>query len=272
MEGGGSLVTHAAVGSRRTLNESLQKGLAVLAAVAQLGPARLTEVAARAGIDYTTAYRMISTLASLGYVRRDALTKRYEVGPAVLQLGYAYVQNLRLSQVALPVMRQLRDALQETVNLSVLDGEEMVLLESVEGRHLLSTRIRIGGRFPLHCAASGKVALASLPPEERARILATLSLSPHTSRTITHHAALATEIARVRELGYGLNNEELAVGLTAVAAPIWDYRHSFAGSLDVPVPTVRATAAFLEARVIPAVVRAATQVSHTIGGHVDGAG
>jgi DNA-binding IclR family transcriptional regulator len=252
------------------MNESLQKGLAILAAVAQSGPSTLTEVATRVGIDYTTVYRMVSTLVSLGYLRRDGATKRYEVGPAVLRLGYGYLENRQLSQIALPVMRDLRDALQETVNLSTLDGTEMVLLESVQGPHLLNMQTRIGGRFQLHCSASGKVALASLPADELGRKLAGLDLIPHTDCTITDRAALAHEAELVRERGYALNDEEHVIGLNAVAAPIWDYRHEFVGSLDVPVPTARAMPEFLTGRVIPAVVDAAARLSRAMGGHGDG--
>jgi DNA-binding IclR family transcriptional regulator len=257
---------------QRGMNESLQKGLAVLAAVAERGPAKLAELAAETGIDYTTTYRMISTLNALGYVERDPLTKRYEVGPAVLRLGYGYLKNLQLSQVAAPVMREVRDALRETVNLSILDGQEMVLVDALQGPQLLNTRIRIGGRYALHCSASGKVALANLPPEEAERLLATIPLVAYSPRTITDRAVLARAVRLVRERGFAINDEEMAIGLKAVAAPILDHQGTCVGVLDVPIPSVRADASFLEERVVPVVVSAAAQVTRAMGGQSNGSG
>lgn len=260
------MVTGAESGGGRYLNESLRKGLSVLAVVAASPePLGVTDAAARAGLDYSTAYRLIATLEQLGYLERDGVTKRYRVGAAVLRLGYAYVKTRRLHQAAVPVMRELSATTGETVNLSVRDGLEMVLIDACETRHVLSARTTIGGRYPLHCTASGKVALAGSGKRDLEEVLSRLTLTPLTKRTITSRRALAAEIAAVRRRGYALNDEEHVVGLVAAAAPIRDHTGGTIGALDVAVPTARITAQRPLSSFVPLVVEASARISEALG-------
>lgn len=250
----------------RYVNESLQKGLAVLSTVAASAePLGVTEVASRTGLDYSTAYRLIATLVQLGYLERVAESKRYRVGSAVLHLGYAYIRTRGLHQAAVPIMQELAAHTGETVNLSVRDGLDMVLIDACETRHVLSTRTTIGGRFPLYCTASGKVVLASLPKAELDEVLGRLTLVPLTPRTIHSRRALVAELAEVRRRGYAINDEEHVVGLVAIAAAIRDHNGSTVGAIDIAIPTARITTRRPLAGFAPAVVGAAERISEALG-------
>lgn len=233
-------MTRRAKDGSKYLNESLQKGLSVLGAVAACENAvGVTEIAKVLDLDYSTTYRLMSTLLDLGYLERDPDSKSYRVGPAVLRLGFAYASGLSARAAALPIMTELNHGLHETVNLSVRDGVEMVLIESLQSPNLLTTSVRIGGRYPLHCSASGKVAIAELPEPQREYLLRSISLDAFTPKTIRSARAFRSEVAKVMERGYATNIEEHVVGLQAVAAPIRDYRGVLTAVLDISVPTAR---------------------------------
>lgn len=260
------MVAGAPARNGRYRNESLQKGLSVLSVVAaSASPVSVTEVAGATGLDYSTAYRLVATLLELGYLEREQATKRYRVGAGVLHLGYAYVRTRGLHQAALPIMQDLAASTGETVNLSVRDGLEMVLIDACESRHVLSTRTTIGGRYPLHCTASGKVVLAGLPKTEVDAILAELPLRQLTERTIRSRRALLADVAEVRRQGYAVNDEEHVVGLVAIAAPVRDHTGSTVGALDIAVPTARITAQRPLSSFVPAVLDGAARVSSALG-------
>lgn len=246
-------------------NSSLEKGLMVLAAIAKAPrPMGVSETARHVDLDYSTTYRLISTLAHLDYLERVPDTKRYRIGPATLPLGLAYQTSSELTAAAVPEMRRLVQQVDETVNLSIRDGDGMLLLASCPGPHLLATRTRVGHRFPIHCSASGRVALAGMTEAERDALIDKLELTPETPHTITDRDRLRAEVRAIAERGYAINREEHALGLTAVGVPLRNAAGDTIAALDTAIPTVRvADEGYLE-ELSNLLTRSARLIAHRI--------
>jgi IclR family pca regulon transcriptional regulator len=199
--------------------QSLQRGLAVIRAFDADHPElTLSEVAAATGVTRAAARRFLLTLVELGYMRNEG--RYFSLTARVLELGYAYLSSLSLPQVAEPHLEALVAEVHESSSMSVLDGADIVYVARVPVSRIMTVAISVGTRFPAYATSMGRVLLASLPDDELAAHLARLRLTPLTGRTINSADALRTELARVRNQGWALVNQELEEGLRAIAAPV----------------------------------------------------
>jgi DNA-binding IclR family transcriptional regulator len=134
-------------------------------------------------------------------------------------------------------MERLHELLGETVDCSVLDGNHVLFVDQIPGRHRLRAVSVVGSNFPLHSTANGKAVLAELSSEEVSRLLRG-RLKRYTEKTITNPAALARELAAIREAGVALDHEEHTIGISAAGVALRDPSGDFA-ALTVPMPTQR---------------------------------
>lgn len=224
----------------------------------------LTEIANAAGLNKTTAFRIVSTLESAGYLKRDPETKRYRPGLKVLQLGFAAISSLEFRQVARPYLQHLSETAKETASLSVLDGMEVVYVDRVRQQQIVGVLLGIGSRIPAQCASMGKVMLANLPSEELETLLSQ-PLKPCTPHSLVDRQALEAEFDQVRARGYALNDEELELGLRAVAAPIWDHSSQVVAAINVSGSARTISFQRMVEELAPAVMETARQISQAIG-------
>ena len=213
--------------------QSLARGLDVITAFdAQHRELTLTDVARRTGLTRATARRFLLTLVRLGYVRQD--DQRFALTPRVMRLGYAFVSGLPLSEIAQPHLKELSAELGESASVSVLDGGDILYVVRVPTRRIMATPIPIGTRFPAHATSMGRVLLAALPEAELdAHLEGPLeALTPH---TLTDPDALRAELARVREQGYAVSEQQLALGLRSVAVPLRE-RDRVVAAVNVSMP------------------------------------
>jgi IclR family pca regulon transcriptional regulator len=237
---------------------SLARGLAVIRAFDAEHPEQtLSDVARRAGLPRAAARRFLLTLAELGYVRTDG--RLFALTPRVLELGVAYLSSLSLPEIAAPHLEALVREVQASASVSVLDGDDVVYVARVSTSRIMTVAITIGTRFPAYATSMGRVMLAALAPDERARRLAALSPQPLTERTITDPTAFARELDAVREAGFCVVDQELELGLRSISVPVRDRAGDVvaaanvstrAGSTDVVgdvLPALRACAAAIEA-------------------------
>ncbi|MFD4555109.1 IclR family transcriptional regulator [Streptomyces sp. NPDC058469] len=175
----------------------------------------LAELALRTGLPKPTAHRLIGELVRLGLVDRTA-EGSYRIGLALFVLGQSSPSVRELRDVALPYLGDLHEATHENVHLAVPDGTDTLFLEKITGRRATPIVSRTGGRLPAHCTATGKVFLAQDPRPPR-RTLPRL-----TPRTLVLPGQLARDLALTRARGYGVNLEEAEIGISAVAAPVYD--------------------------------------------------
>jgi IclR family transcriptional regulator, acetate operon repressor len=200
--------------------QSVGRAIRVLELVAE-HPGRLgvTEVGRRLGVHKATASRLISTLTGAGLLEREPATDKYRPGFGLVRLAMTALADLDVVRQARPVLEQLADDTQETVNLAVLQGREVVNVDQVAGGHAVVNVNWVGKRTPLHCTSNGKVLLAALSEHEWDRVLSG-PLERRTPRTVTDPAVLRTQLRQARTRGYAYTVEELETGLNAVAAPV----------------------------------------------------
>ncbi len=245
--------------------ESLLRGLQVLSLFNRDTSAlSLTEIKDAAKLNKTTAFRIISTLESAGYLERNPETKKYRPGLKVLQLGFTAISSLEFRQVARPYLRQLSQNVDETVSLSVLDGMEVVYVDRVRKQQIVGVVLGIGSRIPAQCGSMGKVMLAHLPPEDLAQRLSQ-TLTPCTPYSIVDQTAIEAELTRVRQQGYALNDEELEIGLRAVAAPIWDHTNHVVAAINVTGSVRTIPRQRMMEELAPKVRETAVQISQALG-------
>jgi len=246
---------------------TLDKGLTILEAIGRANAPQgltLTEISQRLGIHRTTLLRFLTTLRARGYLERDPATERYHLGAQVLTLASMWLADLDIRQIARPVLQRACDAGGELVHLTILEGNEVVTVDRIEGRHPLSLQTGIGNRRPAYRSASGKAMLAHLPAVDVDRVLAA-GMDAVTAGTITTREAMACDLEGVRARGYAIDLEENFTGVCCVAAPVYDYTGLPVASISIATPTQRAGAERLG--YLGLVVRdAAAELSRQLGG------
>ncbi|GHF91846.1 IclR family transcriptional regulator [Amycolatopsis bullii] len=201
--------------------EALARGLEVITAFRPGRPAMtLAEVATAAGLARPTARRILLTLEELGYVRTDG--RDYSLTPRVLDLGVAYVHSTGLWDVARPHLERLVARTNESCSIAQLDGSDIVYVARVAVPKIVGLSVQIGTRFPALPTSLGKVQLAALPPEELEAVLAEPTRSGLVPRWQPDRAERDAELREVRARGWALTDEQLALGIRSVAAPLRD--------------------------------------------------
>lgn len=198
---------------------ALERGIDLLELLGERGEMRLAEVTRELDTSRATAFRVLATLQSRGYVEHDRAARVYRLGPALQTLATSFATS-SVPRFAAPAMAALRTATGETVNLGVIRRGRIVYASILDGVHALRVNSEVGEEVPPHATAIGKSILASLPYEQRAFFLDREPYETFTERTITTRARLEEELHATAEQGYGVDDQETGVGAVCVAAPI----------------------------------------------------
>ncbi|WP_417660835.1 IclR family transcriptional regulator [Pseudomonas sp.] len=246
-------------------NQSLEKGLAVLRAFdAHRRTMNLAEVAEAAGINKSSAQRMIHTLEQLGYVRKHPLTKRFQLTPRVMEIGYNYLAADTLVDVANPFLAELAQVTGETTNLTEPDGLEMVYVARFVAPKFIPIHMPIGSRIPMYCTGSGRAYLSALMDTQIDTLLGASDLKRHTLHTLTSMDEIRAQIEATRRQGYATNKEELFLGDMTIAAPILGSQGLPVAAVHVVAPTSRWTLEEAERKLAPAVIECARAIRTSI--------
>lgn len=193
----------------------------------------LTELARRAGLTVSTAYRRACELTDWGALERTD-DGRYRVGLRLWEVGSLAPRGLGLREVALPFLEDLFVVSRENVQLAVRDGIEVVFVERIAGRSAIPVLTRVGGRFPLHATGVGLILLASAPPPVLDAVLAA-GLPGFTPATVTDPATLRRVLADVRRDGFVVSSGAVTQDAVSVAAPITDPGGAVVAAVSVVV-------------------------------------
>jgi IclR family transcriptional regulator, pca regulon regulatory protein len=208
----------------KNLVQSAAKAFAVLRAFGpDLPQLTITEVAGRAGLDRGTAFRLIQTLVSLGYLRAVPGSRRYRLSLKCLELGFLALSSQDLRAHAAPLLRERVPGIADAGSLGTLDGPDVVYLERVDanlGRHDVDRRP--GRRIRAYGAALGHAQLAFLAEARQIAILESTERVKLSERTLIDLDALLDRLREVRTQGYAVSDGENAYGLRTIAAPILD--------------------------------------------------
>ena len=241
--------------------EALAKGLAILEAFDAAHPEMtLSEVARRTGLSPAAARRSLITLGALGYVGQTA--KRFHLKPRVMALGSAFYFAARVDELLQPDLRDLVARFGDASSVGALDRSDVIYVAHVSVQRARRAAAVVGARYPAYATSMGRVLLAGLDDATLTDTLAGTRFEALTSLTCTDPAALAAEIARVREQGYATTVDQLDYGITALAVPIRDARGRTVAALNSSGYTGVVTPESLVAERLPALREAASHIAH----------
>lgn len=224
--------------ARDTSVQSVDRAVSILQVLAAQGPSGVTDIAEELGIHKSTVFRLLATLEARGLVEQDGERGRYRIGYTVVELAGGATKGNDLSLLSRPICRELAEAVGETVNVAVYDGEAIISIDQVIGNAAITSIDWVGKRTPLHATSAGKVFLAHKPQGEVAEILER-PLEKFTPHTVTDPALLKEQLQAIRELGYGAVSEEHEIGLAALSAPIRSLDGQVIATVTVSGPTFR---------------------------------
>lgn len=228
--------------------QSLARALRLLGVVAKADDGlTLTEAANRAELPVSSAHRLLSTLQQERFVRFDQERTRWFVGVEAFVTGSGFLRSRDLTTVARPYMRHLMEESGETVSLAVEEGGQAVYLAQVECRQLMRALASPGQRAPLHSSAVGKLLVAFAGDVRRQSLLKSAKLERFTDRTIVKQAAFQAAVNEARKRRFAIDDEEYAIGLRCVAAPIFNEAQEAVAAISLSGPKARMTDAKLAA-------------------------
>ena len=224
----------------------------------------LQELGKALHIPKATLFRYLVTLEGRGYVRRTPTNGRYSLGFKILELSDSALRSSTLHELALPRMRELLDRFQETVNLAVLEENQIVYVQILESPRPFKMVAQVGARDFPHSTSLGKAMLAFLPEEEVERITHATGFPKRTEKTISSLHQLREELAIIRRRGYAIDAEENEEGACCVGAPILDRRANVVAALSFSGPMPHFSSSLID-EMGAALVELTGQISREMG-------
>jgi len=226
--------------TERANQSPLKKAFLLLQVLAENGrPMSAPDLGVQLGMTRQTIHRLLQQLEAIGMVRRSIERERFEVGPALAELGLNSLITNQTAKFRRAVMEQLVEKIGETCNLAILDGHEIVYVDRVECNWPLRRIIEVGSRMPAYCTASGKLLLAHLPARTLEQYLSSVTLERFTDTTWTDPDRFRQHLAQIRHQGYSINDGEDLEGLLGVSVPVCDPSGRLLAGLAIHGPVVR---------------------------------
>jgi len=211
----------------------LNKAAALLGVLSERGELGAAELAAVTQEPRSSVYRLLASLNDLGLAEPGGQRGTFKLGLGLFRLGSAVAAQFDVRQAALPAMEDLRRETAETVFLCVRRGHEGVCIERLDGEHVQSLALRLGGALPLHVGAAPLALLAYEPPEFVDDYIARSDLEPMVPRAARTKAGLLAELKRIRARGYTISDEDVTPGIAAIGAPVLGLDGTVQGGISI---------------------------------------
>lgn len=200
---------------------------------------KITEISKQMGLSKSTLHSLLKTLQLHGYIDQNPENGKYCLGMKLVERGHFVVSTMDIRQKAKSWLTVLSQETGQTTHLGILDGNEGIYIEKIEGKQAAIAYSRIGRRLPVHATAIGKVLLAWLDNEELAALLEGYPFTRFTPSTITDHAAMLAALAQTRQNLYASDNEENEQGVRCIAVPVWNHESRVIAALSLSTLTSR---------------------------------
>lgn len=243
---------------------TVQKAIRILDLLSEHSDLGLSEIGRRLDLPKSSVHSIMETLCAQKIAERDEATGRYHLGVKLVELGNRARLELDICRIAAPFLQGLNVEFDETVHLTVLDRDEVLYVDCIESKRRLRTYSVIGVRAPLYCTSVGKAILAFQSDEEIRRIAREKGLTKITANTIDSEGLLFEEVAKIRRLGYAVDDMEHEEHLRCVGAPIRNARGETFASLSLSGPAERNTHERIEL-MAPFAIRAGLEISRRLG-------
>ncbi len=224
---------------------------------------RVTQIANDLDIGKSSVSRLLKTLQSRGYVKKNPETQKYSLGTKILTLYSSLMSEMEVVKEAHPILEELAHETAESVQLAELEGSDVIYMEQIKSSFPIQVFAHIGRINPIHCTSSGKLLLAYQEVETIEEILSK-ELKKYTSSTITDVNTLKKELLEIRSLGYCFIENEFIDGIVSIAAPIRDYNKNVIAAVSLVGPIQRISGDKVQ-RFINKVVEAAKNISLQMG-------
>lgn len=246
---------------------ALSRGISILEAFDEVNPELgITQIAQKVGLSKTTVFRLVQTLVALRYLVLSSENNKYCLGPRVLSLGFTVLQTMDLKTIAAPHLQALSDQCSETVNMAVMDGDELVYIERIKTRQIVNINLHIGSRLPLYNTAMGRALLSHQPESWIKDYIKRMKKNSEANSFLgLRGEKLIKLLETVRAEHYAINNEDLVKGLRSTATPIWNGEGKICAAINIAVPSARVTVRELKAIYVPQILRTAQTISEALG-------
>ena len=245
----------------KSLAPALDRGIDVIELMASSSESlSFSEIQDALPIPRASLARILNILNNRGLIDKMQENGRYRLGMKLLYLGNRIQDKISLRSVAFPYMQRLAQLTRETVELSTLDQDQLVLLDQIEGLGNVRLYSRVGAAYPyFHVTAVGKLYLAHMEPVKRRKSLQKLGLPAVTEKSITDIEMLERELETVLQNGYACEDQELRKGVCRVVAPVFNHTGELAGGLGVAAPVFR-----MDSEVFPKVGEIVKNIAHEV--------
>jgi len=222
--------------------KSLNKTLDIIETIAEHGQAGIREISSRTGFPPPTIHRIASTLVKRLYLSQDPVTKTYALSLRFLELGTIVQEQFDLSAISRPHLRRLMIETEESANLAILDGDEVVYLEQVKNdKSILKIFTRLGARAPLYTTGVGKMFLSQWSESDLDAYLMRTHIKSYTPNTLVSRDEIRKEMALISAKGYSVDNEEMETGVRCVATLVFGHNHEPAAAVSISGAAIRIT-------------------------------
>ncbi|OZI77040.1 IclR family transcriptional regulator [Bordetella genomosp. 12] len=221
----------------------------------------LTDLVRLTGLGKSSVQRIIHSWERLGYLDKNPQSRRYVLGPRVLELGYYFLRSDRLISMAAPHLVALRERCGLAVNMSVLDGQDMIYLLRLPSRQLTLAEMLPGRRMPAWCNSAGRMLLTPFDDAAITRFLAQSDIKPYTTRTTTDPAALMQAIAQARLDGHAVTHDQVLLNQVGAAVLLRDTP----GQPRAAINVTAAASEYPPARLAQEIVPLLLQTAYAIG-------
>jgi IclR family transcriptional regulator, pca regulon regulatory protein len=250
-------------------SQSLERGLAILGCFTPERPVLgIADIADELGMSRSTTHRYVITLVALGYLEQGA-SRKYRLGLRVTDLGMSALNSTGLREHARPYLEDLRQRTSYTTSLGVLDGTDVLFVDRVRsfrrGQNQVDLGLQAGSRVPAYATAMGKLLLAFLPDSQQRDLLAEIKPSRRGPNTITSKKGLRSELEKVHDAAFAVDDEELAAGLLAIAAPVRNEARDVVAAVSLAAPSSMIALEELIDALGPHLVSTADRVSARLG-------
>jgi DNA-binding IclR family transcriptional regulator len=249
--------------SNRYIVPGLERGLRLLQLFSrQQRTLGAPEIAKALGIPRSTVFRLIQTLEQLQFLER-ATNGNYQLGPAVLRVGFEYLASLEITDLARPILEKLRDRTGFAAQLSVRDGRDAVVVLKMSASSAFASTVQVGTRFPVHATAYGRALLSDMKLAELKKLLPDARLASASANTPKSLAALAKLLEQDHARGYVLSESFFERNISAVVAPVRDQHGAIVAAMGVTVQQPSLEPAMRE-KLVGLVTGAVAELSHRL--------
>jgi IclR family pca regulon transcriptional regulator len=250
-------------------SQSLERGLAILECFTPETPVLgIADIATQLGMSRSTTHRYVTTLLALGYLQQGA-KRKYRLGLRVTELGMSALNETSLREHAHADLAELAHRSGYATSVAVLEDDEIVCVDHMQGfrrrQQVPGPAVKAGSKLPAYCTALGKVLLAYLPDYERREALSRMELKRMGPNTIISKGVLRDELAQIVEESLAVEDQELASGRVAIAAPVFDEAGEITAAIDLTAGAETIAVEELADALGPHLISTADRISSRLG-------